>query len=195
MSEITQNPNYCCICLTVQENVKTHCQSGIMCVDCIKKYNKDECPICREETEKFLIFNEYKTDLNNEILRTEYNWINSYYRFNAIKIMIMQILMPIVSFYVVSVIGYMIVNYFNFNEKNFGIIGISGLGLIPCLIAKSIYDFLTRPRPPALALIARNRRIFFNRRLRGAYYHPNIFINNMNPIAEHIIVRNRHRNT
>ena len=125
----------------------------------------------------------------------KYNWINSYYRFNAIKIMIMQILMPIVSFYVVSVIGYMIVNYFNFNEKNFGMIGISGLGLIPCLIAKSIYDFLTRPRPPALALIARNRRIFFNRRLRGAYYHPNVFINNMHPIAEHIIARNRHSNT
>ena len=56
-------------------------------------------------------------------------------------------------------------------------------------------DFLNRPRPPALALIARNRRIFFNRRLRGAYYHPNVFINNMHPIAEHIIARNRHRNT
>ena len=59
-------------------------------------------------------------------------------------------------------------------------------------IIKSIFDYIFSPRPPALELIARNRRRQFNlRNYIGGYYHPNAF--DIHPIAEHIINRRRLR--
>ena len=186
MSEISQNSKYCCICLTIKDDVKKHCTSGIICSDCIEKYNKDECPICREYTDLFT------KEIINELDRKEHNWICSYYRFNAVKILIIQIFVSILTFYVTSVFGFIIIRLFNLNEDNFGTFGICGLGLMTYFIIKSIFDYIFSPRPPALELIARNRRRQFNvRNYIGGYYHPNAL--NIHPIADHIISRRRLR--
>lgn len=175
MSEITQNPNYCCICLRVQNHVKTHCQSGIMCVECIEKYNKEECPICREETYIFIPDN----DINNEIIRQNNN-SSIFILFNIINFIVeftLKILSPLLllsaKFYLINIFGFTIINLLNMNPDNFGIFGIWSIGMIPYLLQTIIYN--NTYRPPALLLIAQNRRPYrgpnhIRRRILAGYY-------------------------
>jgi len=157
MSEITQNPNYCCICLRVQNHVKTHCQSGIMCVECIEKYNKEECPICREETYIFIPDN----DINNEIIRQNNN-SSIFILFNIINFIVeftLKILSPLLllsaKFYLINIFGFTIINLLNMNPDNFGIFGIWSIGMIPYLLQTIIYNNTYRPPASWILQISR----------------------------------------
>ena len=170
MSEITQNPNYCCICLRVQNHVKTHCQSGIMCVECIEKYNKEECPICRQDTYIFIPDNDINNNYSIFILFNIINFIADY----TLKILSPLLLLS-TKFYLINIFGFTIINLLNRNPDNFSILGIWSIGILPYLLLRMLYNNTYRSRPPALLLIAQNRRPYrgpnhIRRRILAGYY-------------------------